>query len=133
MAFFDKILNSRFVDQYGAALAPSFDFVDSSAGAEIDLAADPLQVSAAVQQLVNDLGHTLAGVSDDQLALAVITKKTLLSWEIATGIEITPSGAGTHVAIYMANMPGRPTALLDGAKNKKAAQKLAGHISAALA
>ncbi|MEJ6488629.1 hypothetical protein PQI23_02695 [Leucobacter sp. USCH14] len=133
MAVFDKILNSKFVDKYGAALAPSFDFVDSSARAEVDVTGDPAQVSAAVQQLVSELGHTLAGVSDDQLALAVITKKTLLSWEIATGIEITPSAHGSHVVIYMANMPGRPTALLDGAKNTKAAQKLAGQIRNAAA
>lgn len=128
MAIFDKILNSKFVDQYGAALAPSFDFVNSSANAELDLPAAPEAVSASIQKVVSELGHKLAGESEDGLQLAVITKKTWLSWETATGIEITPTPQGSHVAIYMANMPGRPTALLDGAKNKKAAQKLADQI-----
>ena len=131
MALFDRILNSRFVDQYGAALAPSFDFVNTAASAELDLAAAPADVSAAAQRLIGELGHQIAGVSDDQLALAVITKKTLMSWEIATGIEITPTASGSHVSVYMQNMPGRPKALLDGAKNRKLAHKLAEQIRAA--
>lgn len=132
MAIFDKLLNSKFVDKYGAALAPSFDFVDSSAAAEVDLPGSPESAAAAVRAAVSQQGHQLAGESDDQLQFAVITKKTWLSWELATGIEIAPSPQGSRVSIYMANMPGRPTALLDGAKNKKAAQKLADQIRAAL-
>ena len=130
MALFDRILNSALVDKYGAALAPSFDFVDTQAGAELDLPRPPHEVAAAIRGLVAELGHTLAGASDDGLALAVITKKTMLSWELATGIEVTPTAQGSHVAIYVRNMPGRPTALLDGKKNKKAAQKLADRIRA---
>lgn len=132
MSVFDKILNSRFVDQYGAALAPSFDFVDTSAGAEIELPNDPASVSAAVERVVTEAGHQIAGVSDDRLNFAVITKKTLLSWELATGIEIVPTAQGSKLAIYMANMPGRPKALLDGPKNKKVAQKLAERIRTAV-
>lgn len=132
MSVFDKILNSRFIDQYGAALAPSFDFVNTEAGAVVELPVAAAQASAAVQQVIADLGHAVAGVSEDQLQFAVITKKTMLSWELATGIEITPSPQGSHVAIFMANMPGRPKALLDGAKNKKAAQKLADKIRASV-
>ncbi|PII84431.1 hypothetical protein BMH32_07220 [Leucobacter sp. OLJS4] len=132
MSVFDKILNSRFVDQYGAALAPSFDFVDTSAEAQIELPNDPASVAAAVERVVAEAGHQLAGVSDDRLAFAVITKKTLLSWELATGIEITPTPQGSRLAIYLANMPGRPKALLDGPKNKKVAQKLAERIRAAV-
>lgn len=132
MAIFDKILNSRFVDQYGAALAPSFNFVNSSAAADFYLPDSPEAVSATIQEVISQLGHKLAGESEDRLQLAVITKKTWLSWEIATGIEIKPNPQGAHVSIYMSNMPGRPTALLDGAKNKKAAQKLADQIRAAM-
>jgi len=130
MSAMDKFLNSKFIDQYGAALAPSFDFVNTSASAELDLPIPPEAVSAGVQQLVAELGHTLAGVSPDQLELAVITKKTMMSWENATGIEITPTPQGSHVAIFMQNMPGRPKSLLDGKKNKKMAQKLADQIQA---
>ncbi|WP_017792552.1 hypothetical protein [Leucobacter salsicius] len=132
MPVFDMLLNSRFVDQYGAALAPSFSFVNTEAGAELDLPVSVTQASAAVQRVIAELGHTVAGVSDDQLQFAVITKKTWLSWELATGIEITETPQGSHVAIYMANMPGRPKALLDGAKNKKVAQKLGEKIRAAV-
>lgn len=132
MAIFDKILNSKFVDQYGAALAPSFDFVNSSASAELDLPIAPSAVRSAVLQVVAAQKHQLAGESDDQLQLAVITKKTWLSWELATGIEITPTEQGSRASIYMQNTPGRPTALLDGAKNKKAAQKFADQIRAAI-
>lgn len=132
MAAFDRILNSRFVDQYGAALAPSFSFVNTHASAEVDVAATPEQASAAIQRVISELGHTLVGVSENQCELAVITKKTWLSWELATGIDITPTPTGARVAIYMANMPGRPTALLDGVKNKKVAQKLAEKFRAAV-
>lgn len=132
MSVFDKILNSRFVDQYGAALAPSFSFVNTEAGAELDLPVAPAQASAAVQRVIADLGHTLAGVSEDELQFAVITKKTMLSWETAAGIEITPTPQGSHLSIYVANMPGRPKALLDGAKNKKSAQKLGEKFRAAV-
>lgn len=132
MAIFDKLLNSRFVDQYGAALAPSFSFVNTEAGAELDLPVPPTQASAAVQKVLGEQGHTVAGVSDDQLQFAVITKKTWLSWELATGIEIAATPQGSHVKIFMANMPGRPTALLDGVKNKKKAQKLGEAIRAAV-
>jgi hypothetical protein len=126
----DAFLNSKLVDTYGAALAPSFDFVDTSASAELDLPFRPHDVSSGVQRVIADLGHTLAGVSPDQLELAVITKKTMTSWENATGIQITPTPQGSHVTIYMQNMPGRPKALLDGKKNKKMAQKLADQIRA---
>ncbi|GAA1917155.1 hypothetical protein [Nocardioides hwasunensis] len=132
MSRLDKFLNSTFIDQYGAALAPSFDFVDTSAGAEIDVPRDPQSVSSAVQKLCADLGHAVAGTSEDQLEIAVITKKTLMSWENATGIVITPTPQGSHVAVFMQNMPGRPKALLDGKKNKKMAQKLADQIKAAV-
>ncbi len=133
MSAFDKFLNSTLVDKYGAALAPSFDFVDTRAGAEIDLPRSPQQVSAAVQAWCSDQGHTLAGVSEDQHEIALITKKTMLSWELATGIEITPTAQGSHVSVFVQNMPGRPKALLDGKKNKKVAQKLADQIAAASA
>ncbi|PFG44496.1 hypothetical protein ATJ88_3221 [Isoptericola jiangsuensis] len=132
MPIFEKVLESRFVDQYGAALAPSFGFVDSSAAVEVDLPGTPEQVSAAVHAVVAANKHQVAGESDDKRTIAVITRKTWLSWELATGIEITPTAQGSHVAIYVANMPGRPTALLDGKKNKKSAQKLADQIRAAL-
>ncbi|SEB66353.1 hypothetical protein SAMN04489844_0793 [Nocardioides exalbidus] len=132
MTAMDRFLNSKLVDQYGAALAPSFDFVNTAAGAELDVPREPLAVSAAVQKLVADEGHTLAGMSDDQLGIAVITKKTLMSWENATGIVITPSPQGSHVQVFMENMPGRPKALMDGKKNKKMAQKLAEKIKAAV-
>lgn len=134
MSAFDKILNSTFVDQYGAALAPSFHFVDTSAGAEVDLpGSSPQAASDAIRRLVTDLGHTLAGTSEDGLELAVITRKTMLSWELATGIEISPTPQGSHVAVFMQNMPGRPKALLDGRKNKKVAQKLAEQIRTSVA
>ena len=128
MSRMDTFLNSKLVDKYGAALAPSFDFVNTGAGAELDLPIPPAAVSAGIQKLVADLGHTLAGVSPDGLELAVITKKTLMSWETATGIQVAPTPTGSHVTIFMQNMPGRPKALLDGKKNKKSAQKLADQI-----
>src|SRR3954451_17212679 len=131
MAIFDKILNSKFVDQYGAALAPSFGFVNTSAATELDLPVPPEAVNAAIHTVISEQGHQLAGESDDKLQLALITKKTWISWEIATGIEITSTPQGSHVSIYMANMPGRPKALLDGKKNKKVALKLADQIRAA--
>lgn len=131
MAIFEKLLNSTFIDQYGAALAPSFNFVNTSATAQVDLAVAPEAASAAIHRVIGDQGHTLAGESDDKLQFAVVTKKTWLSWEIATGIEVAPTPEGSQVTIYMANFASRPTALLDGVKNKKAAQKLADQIRAA--
>lgn len=132
MTAFDKILNSAFVDKYSAAMAPSFDFLDTSAGAEVDVPGAPEAVSAAIQRLVTDQGHTVVGASEDQLELAVVTRKTMLSWELATGIRITPTPQGSHVSVLMQNMAGRPKALLDGKKNKKAAQKLAEQIRTAV-
>ncbi|GAB3018639.1 hypothetical protein GCM10011376_00210 [Nocardioides flavus (ex Wang et al. 2016)] len=132
MTAIDKILSSAFVDTYSAALAPSFDFLDTSAGAEVEVPGAPAAVSAAIQKLLTDQGHTVIGASEDQLELAVVTRKTMLSWELATGIEIAPTPHGSHVSVFVQNMPGRPKALLDGKKNKKAAQKLAEQIRTAV-
>jgi hypothetical protein len=132
MAIFEKVLNSKFVDQYLAGSAPDFPFVNSSAAVEIDVPGTPEQVSAAVHAVITTEGHQLASESDDKREVLLVTKKTWLSWECMVGIEITPSTQGSHVAVYIANMPGRPTALLDGKKNKKSAQKLAEQVRAAL-
>jgi hypothetical protein len=133
MAIFDKVLNSTFVDRYAAGMAPDFTgFVNSDAAVEADLPGTPEQVNAAVHQMIAANGHQLAGESDDKREVALVTKKTWLSWECMVGIEITPATGGSHVAVYIANMPGRPTALLDGKKNKKSAQKFAEQIRASL-
>lgn len=132
MANFDKILDSKFIDQYSAALAPSFSFVNTQAGAEFDASASPDAVGATVRRVAESLGHRIAGVSDDGREIAIITKKTLMSWELATGVEVSEAGQGSHVRIFVENMPGRPKALLDGKKNAKAAQKLADQVRAAL-
>lgn len=129
MAFFDSLLNSRFVDQYGPSLAPSFDFIDSSASSETDLPLQPETVAAAVHRALEEKGHQIAGVSEDGLAIAAITKKTWTSWELLARFDITPTAQGSHLTIFIANVPGRPTALLDGKKNRKVAAKLAEQVA----
>lgn len=131
MPLFEKILNSKFIDQYGPALVPSFDFVNTQASAELDLPVPPDLVNTSVHKVISQEGHLLAGESDDRMQLALITKKTWFSWENVTGIVIAPTPQGSHLSVYMANMPGRPTALLDGLKNKRAAKRLAEQIRAA--
>ncbi|GAB3076261.1 hypothetical protein [Nocardioides zeae] len=60
-------------------------------------------------------------------------KKTAFTWELDTSVLITPTPQGSHVAIDLDTMRGRKKALLDGRRNKRAAQRLADQIQAAIA
>ncbi|MDQ1106039.1 hypothetical protein [Nocardioides zeae] len=105
----------------------------SRARNEFDVPASPAAVTDAVQRVVHDQGHRPVGQSPDGLQLAFVTKKTAFTWELETSVLITPTPQGSHVTIDLDTQPGRPKALLDGRKNKKAAQRLADEIQAALA
>ncbi|WZH51560.1 MAG: hypothetical protein PIR53_16245 [Nocardioides alkalitolerans] len=105
----------------------------SHARNEFDVPAAPAAVADAVQRVVHDQGHRPVGQSPDGRQLSFVTKKTALNWELDTTVLITPTPQGSHVTIDLDVQQGRPKALLDGRKNKKAAQRLADQIQAAIA
>ena len=105
----------------------------SHARNEFDVPAAPAAVADAVQRVVHDQGHRPVGQSPDGLQLSFVTKKTAFTWELETAVVITPTPQGSHVIIDLDTQKGRPKALLDGRKNKKAAQRLADEIQAAIA
>ncbi|MDT9593376.1 hypothetical protein RDV89_09880 [Nocardioides zeae] len=104
----------------------------SHARNELDVPAAPEAVAAAVQRVVHENGHRPVGQSPDGLQLSFVTKKSALNWELDTSVLITPTPQGSHVTIDLDVQQGRPKALLDGRKNKKAAQRIADQIVAAL-
>lgn len=107
--------------------------MSSAASATFSTPAAPEAVSAAVQRVLAENKHRLVEQSPDGSRIAFLTRKTMFTWELAGVLAITPAASGSSVELALDTAPGRPSAMLDGQKNRKAVDKLAEQIQAALA
>ena len=103
----------------------------SSATTTVDLAVAPEQAVAAVRRVVAENRFTPGEDSADGRTIGFRTRKTLLSWELDAVARVEPAGTGSRVEITADTRPDRGTALLDGAKNRKAVARLADQVRAA--
>ena len=94
--------------------------------------ADGATVAAAIQRVISENKHTLVGQATDGSQIDFVTRKTMLYWELKGRAVTTPASSGSDVSLTLDVQDGRPRALLDGAKNRKALEKLTGQIQDAL-
>ncbi|WP_157560269.1 hypothetical protein [Microbacterium sp. H83] len=94
--------------------------------------ADAATTAAAVQKVLADNKATVLGQAPDGTTIDFQTKKTLFNWELLGRATTTPAASGSDVHLSLDVHHNRPPALMDGMKNKKAVEKLAGQIQAAL-
>ena len=94
--------------------------------------ADAATTAAAVQRVLADNRAKILHESPDGLQIDFQTRKTMLNWELLGRAITTPAESGSDVQLALNVHHNRPPALLDGKKNKKAVEKLAGQIQAAI-
>ena len=94
--------------------------------------ADTETTAAAVQRVLADNKATVLGQSPDGTQVGFQTRKTMFNWELLGRANVEPAASGTDVHLSLNVHHNRPPALMDGVKNRKAIEKLAGQIQAAL-
>ncbi len=94
--------------------------------------ADAPTTAGVIQRVLADNKATVLGQSPDGAVIDFQTRKTMLNWELLGRATITPAAAGSDVHMSLNVHHNRPPALMDGAKNRKALEKLAGQIQSAL-
>lgn len=94
--------------------------------------ADAATTAAAVQRVLAENKAKVIGQSPDGTQIDFQTRKTLLNWELLGRAITTPAASGSDVNLSLDVHHNRPPALLDGKKNRKAVEKLAEQIQAAI-
>lgn len=94
--------------------------------------ADAATTAATIQRVLTENKATVLGQSPDGTQIDFQTRKTMLNWELIGRAITTPAASGSDVHLSLNVHHNRPAALMDGVKNRKAVEKLAGQIQAAL-
>lgn len=106
--------------------------MSSAATASFHTSADVAAVAAGVGAFIAEKKHKSVAQSADGTAIDFLTKKTMFNWELAVRVTTTPAAAGSDVNIVLDVAPNRPAALMDGAKNRKAVEKLSAELQSRL-
>lgn len=104
----------------------------AEANTSFQTTADVAAVTAAVNSLIADKKYRLVGQSEDGRLIDFLTKKTMLNWELAVRVIIDPAASGSDVKLFLDVGLGRPAALMDGMKNRKALEKLSAELQSKL-
>lgn len=104
----------------------------SEAHASFHTNADAATVGAAVNALIAEKKYRMVGQTDDGLLIDFLTKKTMFNWELAVRVTVTPAASGSDVNLLLDVGLGRPAALMDGMKNRKAVDKIAAELQSKL-
>ena len=94
--------------------------------------ADAPTTAGVIQRVLADNKATVLGQSPDGAVIDFQTRKTMLNWELIGRATVVPAASGSDVHLWLNVHHNRPPALMDGVKNKKAVEKLAGQIQANL-
>lgn len=94
--------------------------------------ADAPTTAAVIQKVLADTQATVLGQNPDSGIIEFQTRKTMFTWELLGRATVTSAAAGSDVHLSLTVHHNRPTALMDGVKNRKALEKLAGQIQSAL-
>lgn len=90
------------------------------------------EVFDTVLKVVQDHGYTVKALSNEVHQMIFTSGKTAMSWGHTFVVGVVLRDGSSVVQLVTDGIPGRPTALLDGRKNKKAGEKLLEAIQAAL-
>lgn len=93
---------------------------------------DVATTAAAVQRVLADNKSKVLGQSADGSQIDFQTRKSLFNWELLGRANVVPAASGSDVHLALNVHHNRPPALMDGVKNRKAVEKLAGQIQAAI-
>lgn len=90
------------------------------------------EVFDAVLKVVQDKDYKLDALSNEVHELIFTSGKSLISWGNVFVVSVVPHEQGSVLQLTTDGIPGRPTALLDGRKNKKAGEALLAAVQSAL-
>lgn len=106
--------------------------MSSAATTTFHSTADAAATAGAIQRVLADNKAKVLGQAPDGSTIDFQTKKTMFNWELLGRAITTPAASGSDVHISLDVHHNRPPALMDGVKNRKALEKLAGQIQAAI-
>ncbi|MFK4761459.1 hypothetical protein ACI3KS_11040 [Microbacterium sp. ZW T5_45] len=106
--------------------------MSSAATTTFHSTADAATTAAAIQRVLADTKAKVLGQAPDGSTIDFQTKKTMFNWELVGRAITTPAASGSDVHLSLDVHHNRPPALMDGVKNRKAVEKLAGQIQAAI-
>jgi hypothetical protein len=88
---------------------------------------------SAVVHVVQQGDYEIGGLSNERHELVFTSGRTLMSWGHMFAAVVEPGGTGSVLQLVVVVVPGAPSALMDGRKNKKAATQFIQDVEAALA
>lgn len=98
-----------------------------------DLGVTPeVAFQAALGVAQHEKKYEIRAVHNEGLALIIRQKTKALSWPKVIMLRVHQNGSGASVNVLVQNIPGGPTALLDGVMNGKVADKYLGGIQGVL-
>lgn len=103
--------------------------MSSAAHVNAPVATDAATTAQHVLQVLAAEKATVTATSPDGLTIDFTTRKTMFTWELEGRVIVTPLAQGSGIDLHLNTHHNRPTALLDKAKNDKAAQKLLAKIT----
>lgn len=87
---------------------------------------------AALGVAQHEKKYEIRAVHNEGQALIIRQKTKALSWPKVIMLRVHQNGSGSSVNVLVQNIPGGPTALLDGVFNGKIAEKYLGGIQGTL-
>lgn len=85
---------------------------------------------SALVQVVQKSGYDIGGLSNELHQMLFRSGKTATSWGHMYAVTVLPSGTESTLNLTVTGIPGAPTSLMDGRKNKKAAQTFLSEVEA---
>ncbi|WP_157074439.1 hypothetical protein [Janibacter corallicola] len=80
--------------------------------------------------MVQRSGYDIGGLSNEMHQMFFRSGKSATSWGHMYAVTVLPSGSESTLNLTVTGIPGAPTSLMDGRKNKKAAQKFLSDLEA---
>lgn len=99
---------------------------------EKELPVDIDAARAAIEKVAAEQQHHLGSVSTDRTRYEIGSRRTALNWGTAMALSLSDAGTGTRLVLDYDNSPGGRSALLDGRKNAKTANKFLEQLESAI-
>ena len=85
---------------------------------------------SALVHVVQRSGYDIGGLSNEMHQMLFRSGKSAMSWGHMYAVTVLPSGSESRLNLTVTGIPGAPTSLMDGRKNKKAAEKFLSDVEA---
>lgn len=99
---------------------------------EKDLPVDIDAVRTAIEKVAAEQQHHLGAISADRTRYEIGSRRTALNWGTAMALTLAGAGSGTRLVMDYDNSPGGRSALLDGRKNARTANKFLEQLESAI-